>query len=185
MSALVKVRWQAFPVLVALTVGASVTRAAEPETLPHDVPLFTVSKSENKNLVQYSLRVDGHCAPVPGAPVFAFWQMLENGPGRTEPLLAREQRAYGVASQVVMDRREDGGRVRLVLNAVPKRAILIDTTRAADGSCRAYPRVSIDGTLAYIYNVYIHLRWLFGVDYLLLSGWSVDGSHVVSEKLQD
>lgn len=178
-------RWPTILLLSAVLVGAPPARTAAAETEAREIPLFTVSKSQNRNVVQYAVHVDGQCAPAPDAPVFAFWRMNEKGPDVTEPLLAREQRAYGVASQVVTEQRPVGGSVRLVLNAVPKRPIVVQTIRASDGACRAYSTVSIEGTPAYLYNVFIRLKWLFGVDYLLLSGWSIDGSHVITEKVRD
>src|SRR5215472_4907849 len=79
----------------------------------HVVPLFSISKSENKNQVQYAIRVDDSCAPVGRAPVFAYWRMLERGPTQYEQLLPREEKAYGIASQVVATRSDSGGYVRL------------------------------------------------------------------------
>jgi hypothetical protein len=149
-----------------------------------EVPLFTISKSENRNLVQYSVRVDGLCRPAREAPVFAVWRLLEEGANRTAPILAREQGAYGVASQVVTELRPAGGELRLVLNALPERAIVVETTRASDGACRGYSTATIDGVRAHLYDVYVRLGRVFGVAYLLLSGWSLDGSHVVREKLK-
>ncbi len=57
---------------------------------PRALPLFTISKSENKNQVQFAINVDERCAPIGEAPVFAYWRMLEKGPDATEPLLSRE-----------------------------------------------------------------------------------------------
>jgi hypothetical protein len=108
--------------------------------------------------------------------------MLEKGPDRTEPLLAREIDAYGVASQTVVARYAEGGKVNLVLRAVPSRTILIETWHS-DTRCQAVATLSIGGAPAHLFNVYAKLRWLFGVEYLLLQGWSVDGTHVVKEKL--
>jgi hypothetical protein len=179
-----KIRWPAILLSGGVLLGA-LTADAEVADAVGEAPLFTVSKSENKNIVQYSLRVDRQCTPVTNAPVFAFWRMLEEGPSHTEPLLAREVKAYGVTSQVVTERRPDGGRVQLVLNAVPKRTIAVEAFRGPDGTCRTRSMVPVDGTPAYLYNVFIRLRWLFGVDYLQLSGWSTDGSHVVTEKLRN
>jgi hypothetical protein len=39
------------------------------------------------------------------------------------------------------------------------------------------------GTPVHLFNVYVHLKW-DGVDYLLLQGWSMDGSHVVRETVK-
>jgi hypothetical protein len=147
-----------------------------------ELPLFTIAKSENKNQVQYAIRVDEHCAPEPGAPVFAYWRMLEKGSDRTEPLLARELDGYGIASQAVVARDAEGGRVSLVLRAVRSRTILVETWHSAAG-CQAVATVPIGGVPAHLFNVYAKLRWLFGVEYLLLQGWSMDGTHVIKEKL--
>jgi hypothetical protein len=147
------------------------------------VPLFTIAKSQNKNLVAYAIRVDDHCVPDGNAPVFAYWRMLEDGPSRTAPLLPREQAPYGLASQVVTARAGNGGRARIVLRALPNRPIDIETQRGADGACLAVPTATISGAPARLFNVYVRL-WLFGVRYILIRGWSMDGSHVVTEKLK-
>jgi hypothetical protein len=148
-----------------------------------EVPLFAISKSENKNQVQFAVRVDDHCAPMPSAPVLAYWRMLEKGPARTEPLLAREEQAYGLASQLVTARGASGGEVRLVLRAVPGRTILVQTSPGRGSACQALSTVQIGGSPAHLYGVYARLKWPFGLDYLLLQGWSMDGTHVVTEKL--
>jgi hypothetical protein len=149
------------------------------------VTVFTIAKSENKNQVQYAVRLDDHCAPAGGEPAFAYWLMIEQGPMRTEALLPREMEAYGIASQLVTGRTRDGGEVRLFLRAVPSRAIVIDTSRAPGpgGQCRAVATTVIAGAPAHLFNVYVHLKWL-GVDYLLLQGWSIDGRRLLKETLQ-
>lgn len=156
--------------------AASVGKAEQARGLS----LFTISKSENKNQVQYAVRTDSHCAPASAAPVFAYWRMLEQGPTRVAPLLPREERAYGIASQSV----DDKGRIRLVLRAVPNRAIVVETGRAEDGSCQALANMPINGSPAYLFDVYVKLKWPATVEYLLLRGWSRDRSHVLTEKLK-
>jgi hypothetical protein len=146
------------------------------------VPIFTIAKSENKNQVQYVIRLDDHCAPVGSAPLSGFWRMLEQGPSQTAPILPREVRAYDFASQTILRRDAAGGEVRAVLRALPGRPVTIVTSRGADGKCRAAATLSVSGTPAYLFNVYVQLKW-DGVDYLLLRAWSTDGSHVVTEKV--
>jgi hypothetical protein len=154
--------------------------AGAPQGSP--TPLFSISKSENRNQVQYVIRLDDHCAPAGDAPVYAFWRMLEKG-GTTEGLLPREQKAYGIASQAVVERGVEGGKVRVALNALPARPIVVETRRH-NGVCVALSTVSIDGAPAHLYNVHARVKWPFGLDYLLLQGWSMDGSRVVREKLE-
>jgi hypothetical protein len=146
------------------------------------LPIFTIAKSENKNQVQYTVRVDAHCAPAGAAPVAAYWRMLERGPSATEPILPVEVQAYGLASQAVIASDERGGEVRATLRALPSRALRVTTSRASDGTCRATAEVAIGGQPAHLFNVYAHLAWL-GVDYLLLQGWTLDGARVVREKI--
>jgi hypothetical protein len=146
------------------------------------LPLFTIAKSENKNQVQYTVRVDGHCAPAGPSPVAAYWRMLEHGVNATEPILPIEVQAYGLASQTVVATTKDGGEVHATLRALPSRVVRVTTSRASDGACRATAEVAIGGQPAHLFNVYAHLAWL-GVDYLLLQGWTLDGTHVVREKI--
>ncbi len=149
---------------------------------PHDVTsLFTISKSENRNAVVFGIHLDEQCAPVGDAPVYEFWRMYEKGPHVIEPLLSREQQAYGIVSERVLPRGDAGGRVEITLRALPKRPVVVET-RPRDGLCEAWSIVTIAGESGYLYNVYVKLG-LFGVDYLLLSGWATDRTRVVQEKI--
>jgi hypothetical protein len=177
---------QRLALVVALAARVAVARADSPSAIGSTVAAFTIAKSENKNQVQYAVRVDDRCVPAGGEPAFAYWLMLEQGPARTEALLPQEGEAYGIASQVVTERGRDGGEVRLFLRAVPSRAIVVDTSRAPGpgGQCRAVATTVIAGAPAHLFNVYARLKWPFGVDYLLLQGWSIDGRRLLKEKLQ-
>ncbi|MGO9832594.1 MAG: DUF4833 domain-containing protein [Polyangiaceae bacterium] len=166
--------------LVALDSHALAARADQPQADGTIVAAFSIAKSENKNQVQYVVRVDDHCAPMGPTPVSAYWRMLESGPTRTAPLLPREVAAYGLTSQAVVANDASGGAVRIVLKALPSRPLTIFSSRGGDGQCRALVTASIAGTSAHLSDVYVHLKW-DGVDYLLLRGWSMDGSHVVRE----
>ncbi len=177
---------RSIPLLVAVVSCVSHAVAASAgSTVPagSSVAVFSIAKSENKNQVQYVIRVDDHCAPVGPAPVSAYWRMLEKGPAETAPILAREVRAYGLASQAVVAKDASGGQTRVVLTALPGRPLTIATSRASDGTCRALTTATIAGAPAHLFNVYVHLRW-DGVDYLLLQGWSMDGSRVLRETVK-
>ncbi len=150
---------------------------------PYDLPrLFAISKSENKNEVVYGIRLDERCAPRGEAPVFGYWGMNERGPGETDPLLDRELRAYGIASQRAVAGGAEGGTVDMVLRAVPSRHILV-TTRRVGSECKAWSLTSIGGTDAYLYSIYLKLKWFWRVDYILISGWTTDGVRVVHERI--
>lgn len=157
---------------LGLLVGTSVALLAG-SAAAADIPsAFFISKTENKNQVHFSVHVDDACAPVGPAPVHAYWQMLERGPLVTEPLLAREERAYGIERQTL-----EGGSIRVTLRALPSRPIVIHTWRAADGKCASSSITPISGSAARLFNIHVALDW-FRVDHLLLSGWKDDGSFV-------
>jgi hypothetical protein len=158
-------------------------RAAAGTAGGSDVSLFTIAKSENKNEVEYAVHVDKQCAPISGTPVFAYWRMLELGPTKVAPILPREVSAYGVASQKVLSQDGAGGKVRVVLRAMSTRPIVVETARAGNGACRAVAAVTIAGAPAHLFNVYVKLKEVLGVDYLLARGWSLDGSKMLTEKL--
>jgi hypothetical protein len=170
------------PSVIALGMALALAAPGAKAATDRFVPLFSIAKSENKNQVQYVIRVDDHCAPAGIAPVSAYWRMLENGPTQTAPLLSRELRAYGLGSQTVLASGADGGEVRTVLRALPSRPMDIKTWRGTDGICHAWTTLMIAGAPAHLFNVYVHLRW-DGPDYVLVQGWSIDGSHVAREKL--
>lgn len=174
--------WSIAGLLAACAFAASAPRAVA-QGPTRSVNLFLISKSQNKNQVQYAISVDDACAPVAEAPVYAYWRMLERGPNETEPLLAREQRPYGLASQTIERRDERGGEVVIALRALPSKTMRVKTWRAGQG-CHAVVTTPIGGAPAHLFNVHASLKWPFGVDYLLISGWSTDGSKVLRERLE-
>ncbi|HEY2513848.1 MAG TPA: DUF4833 domain-containing protein [Polyangiaceae bacterium] len=179
MSPRARVVRSALAALVAL--GALAVPAwSLPNTVsPAPAPLFSISKSENRNIVQFVERLDASCAPLGEAPIYAFWRMLEHGPAATEPLLAREQPAYGIAAQSVTARGPSFGEVRVKLRALPQSVLVVESHRNAAGACEASARLPIDGVDARLANVHAVLRWPFGVSRLWVTGWSIaDGRPV-------
>ncbi len=148
-----------------------------------DLSLFSISKSENKNQVVYAVHVDSACRPVGDAPVHAYWRMIEKGPGRTEPLLSREEMAYGLASQRTEPLADGDRAVHVRLRALPDRNIVVRTARTAD-ACTATATATVASTRVSLYNVYARLRMLFGVESLTLSGRAADSGAVVQETLK-
>ena len=136
-----------------------------------------VSKSENKNQVHYGVHIDDTCTFAGSSPVYAYWRMLEKGPASIEPLLAREQRAYGIARQDV-----HGDTVRVTLRALPSRPITVRVMRTMDGTCVASAEMTIAGRSARLFNVHVALGFL-SVDHLLLTGWTDPDGHVVRERI--
>lgn len=169
-------------VVAACATIASPARSKPLHFGPHDVAsLFTISKSENRNEVVYAIHLDANCEPIGDAPVYAFWRMHEDGPNVVAPLLPREESAYGIASQRVLAHGAGGGRVDLALRALPSRSIELET-KPLEGRCEAWSQLRIAGERSYLYNIYVKVR-LLGVDYLLLSGWAIDRTRVLHEKI--
>jgi hypothetical protein len=151
---------------------------------PHDVTsIFFVGKSQNKNQVHYGVNLDETCLPRGREPVYAYWRMME-GAGEIEPLLDHEQPAYGILPNQDPSRGLASGNVGIVLRAFPHRPITITTERAGD-HCRAIATVDIDGSKAQLVNIYVRLKWPFGIDYVLLSGRRVEDGRWVREKISE
>src|SRR6201999_1856719 len=110
--------------LVALASTATAATAGEiPDAL-------VITKSSNKNQVNYAVHVDDACTPVGAEPVRPYWRMLEHGAGAIEDLRADEARVLGIARQAI---ESDG--VSLALRGMPQRPITIRTWRQATGAC--------------------------------------------------
>jgi hypothetical protein len=163
---------------------AEVARAESGEEGRSLDSVFFVAKSENRNQVHYGISLDGSCTPRGEAPVFAYWRMFERGPLASEPLLAREVPAYGFAEQRVLLRDERGSRVRVRLNALPKRPIVFETSRQGDG-CVAKARMTIGGAPAWLTSVFVQLRWPWGVAHMDLSGLDGAAGRPVRERVAD
>ena len=137
--------------------------------------LFFISKSENKNQVHYAINLDNKCAPVGDAPVYAYWQMLEKGPGFTEGLLEREQRPYGIGSQSI-----NKNVVSFALNSVPHKTITV-TSSTENGVCHIKTTTLLNGEVCILDSIYIDL-WIFGVRKITAYGRRIkDGVHVEEE----
>jgi hypothetical protein len=136
-----------------------------------------VSKSENRNQVHYGVHLDDTCAFVGNAPVYPYWRMFERGPTVIEPLLDKEQRAYGIERQEVQ-----GDTVRVSLRALPGRIVSIRVSRAADGACHAVAETTISGHAARLFNVHVALGFL-RVDHLLVQGWAEGDGAVMRERI--
>lgn len=171
-------------VCTALGFGLVVQTAWGDRALPREgAPLFSISKSENKNQVAFAVRLDAECRPLGEAPVYAYWRMLERSPAAVEPLLPVEQGAYGIGHQRVVERGESGGAVRFALRALPDRGIVVHT--AHQGSmCAAAASTRIADIPARLFNVHARIAWPFGVDSLLITGWAESDGRVVRETMR-
>jgi hypothetical protein len=158
-----------------LMVGLSATASASSPA--GEIPdALVITKSSNKNQVNYAVQVNAACVPAGHSPVRPYWRMLERSSDATEPLVDSELRAFGVERQNI-----GAGGVNVVLRGMPARAITIRTWRAPDGRCASSANMTIAGVPARVTNVYVRQK-LFGVDYVQLTG-STSGGEVVSERI--
>src|SRR5258708_30624688 len=66
-----------------------------------DVPtVFFISKSDDRNRVDYAMRLDPSCDPVTAEPVFPYWRGVERSPPlRTHSLGVFQGVAHGIRQQ--------------------------------------------------------------------------------------
>lgn len=160
------------------TSAGDAVAASQVQFGPRDVrSVAYVAKSENKNQVHYAVALDERCMPVGPSPVYGYWQMHERGPSVVEPILDREQRAYGIASQSV-----SGNRVSVRLRALSDRPVVFETSRNGDG-CAARAIAPIDGKMARLANVYVKLGFPFRVQYMLVQGVGLDDGQARREQV--
>ena len=170
-----------------LTLGLAPTKARADDRVQfgaHDVhSVFSILKSQNRNQVHYGVHLDAECHPVGAHPVFAYWQMLENG-GAIEPLLGIEDGAYGLDDEQQLQPGKDGDPVRIVikLRAFRERALTLEVSREG-GRCQARAHTSISGADAKLDSIYVRLRWPFGVAYVLVTGSRIADGRWLQEKV--
>lgn len=165
---------------VALPGGALIAGSsgvANASSRPAEIPsALVITKSGNRNQVNYAVRVDEACMPSGQAPVRPYWRMLERSAEATEPLVDAELRAFGVQRQNI-----DAAGVSVVLRGIPSRSITIRTWRGPDGQCTSSANMTIAGVAARVTNVFVRQK-LFGVDYVEVTG-STPGGELVRERL--
>lgn len=171
--------------LAVLLAHAATAAGAPPQGTPAGKALparaadsaFFITRSTNRNQVHYGIRVDESCRPQGPQPVHAYWRMLEKGEANTEPLLHQEAPAYGLGDAQQVEATPHGWRVHIRLRAWPERLIDVDVF-PEEGHCAARAFTVMEGKVAQIERIFVKTKWPAGVEYVLLSGTSVDGRSV-------
>jgi hypothetical protein len=172
-----------FLLLSAFAAGSAAAEAPVPPASEVSSAFF-ISKSQNRNQVHYAVAVDASCTPLGVAPVRPYWRLLEQGPAFTAPLLEREQRGYGIASQNVLRRTASGGSITLTLNPLPKRPLTITTGKDSTGACRAWVYTVIQNEPALLHGIHVVLGWLgLSIDSLIIKGWAKSDRRVLRETI--
>jgi hypothetical protein len=159
--------------------------AAEVVFGPNDVPtVFFISKSDDKNRVDYGIRLDARCAPVDDDALIVYWREFEKAPPvRTHPLSMLEYIPYGIAEQHRVQRASSGGDYTLRLKQFG-RPIVILTQKAPDGRCSAKARSTVNGAKAELLSVYAKLAGVLSVDYIDLFGKDLETGAPLTERIK-
>jgi hypothetical protein len=173
--------------LVALLLTASASALAhEPSFGENDLEtLFFISKSDDRNRVDYGMRLDSRCSPIGKEPVFPYWREFEPPPPvRTKPMGAFSKLGYGISKQEVLRRNETGAEHAIQLRQVD-RVIYITTTRGADGRCSALVRTKIGGVdYAALRSIFVKLSGPLSVSYIDIKGKDLKTGQPIEERLR-
>lgn len=152
---------------------------------PNDVPtVFFISKSDDRNRVDYGLRLDASCVPVDDDAVIVYWREFEKAPPvRTHPLSLLEYVPYGVAEQHRVQRTPTGAEYALRLKQLDRRIVIL-TRREQDGSCSATATTVVKGTRAQLVSVYAKLAGVMSVEYIDIHGKDLETGAPLSERIK-
>jgi hypothetical protein len=156
---------------LALLAFASPVLADDIQFSPSDVAtVFFISKSDDRNRVDYGIRLGADCVPVGNSAVFGYWREFEKSPPvRLSGLSLLDRIPYGISSQGLVSRTATSAEYFVRLKQF-ERTIAIATKKEADGTCSATPRAKINGAVAQLVYVYAKLAGPFSVDYIDIHG---------------
>jgi hypothetical protein len=151
---------------------------------PHDIrTLFAIDKSDDRNRVEYGIRLDPDCVPRASEPVYAYWRQVERGPEVTDDLNFGDRTVYGIKDQHVSAQPGDGTRVVIRLRATSKRSIGI-YVRKGNGTCLADSMTFIAGVAARLRLIHVELAGPFSVSWIELRGERTDNGQPIVERVK-
>jgi len=153
-------RWSLALLVLAAILPATDAAAQDPQFGQFDVPtVFYISKSDDKNRVDYGIRLDQRCAPVRDEAVFQYWRHFEppeNGT-KTHMLGTFEYIPYGISEQRSLHKTQTGGVHIMKLRQFAGTPIAIITKKEADGKCTSQARAMINGKESELSYIYVKL----------------------------
>jgi hypothetical protein len=187
MALLPRIRRRLLGLATTLAVLAPATSMADdPRFGPSDVQtVFFISKSDDKNRVDYGMRLNENCAPLNDDAVFPYWREFERAPPvRTHSLSVFEYVPYGISEQRMLRRTRTGGEHTMRLKQVA-RPISITTKKEADGHCTAVAHTRINGIdNAELVSVYAKLAGAMSVEYIDIKGKNPDTGAEIVERVR-
>jgi len=152
---------------------------------PFDVQtVFYIEKSNDKDHVDYGMRLDRHCAPVDENAVFPYWRELEHPPPvKSHPLTFFQYMAYGFSKQRSIEHGPSGGKYLVQLKQVD-RPILIVTARGPDSHCIAKPYTLVQNVKnARLDYIFVKVAGPMSADYVDVHGTNVATGESLVERL--
>lgn len=136
----------------------------------HDIrTIFFISKSDDRNRVDYGIRLDETCQPAGPTPIYAYWHRFEPGQPTVGELNGLDERAYGITRQHVRTAAPNGVWLEMHLSGFPEQRFLILVQRNGGGECLARAMIPIDDHDAYLDHIHVTLGFV-GVDRVTLHG---------------
>lgn len=151
-----------------------------------DVPtVFFISKSDDRNRVDYGIRLDATCRPA-RSPMVVYWREFEGtSAGRvTHGLNLFEGPVYGVGTQRVLEERPDGATLQIDIRALASRRIEVRTGPGTTTPCTASAILEIGGVPAILENVHLTLGDSPGsLRFADIHGHALEGGRAVTEHI--
>ncbi|HEX4339995.1 MAG TPA: DUF4833 domain-containing protein [Polyangiaceae bacterium] len=153
---------------------------------PFDVQTaFYISKSNDKDRVDYGMRLDQYCAPTGSDAVFPYWRELEHAPPvRSHPLKFIQYLAYGLSEQQVVTAGKSGGQYRVKLKQVD-RPVLVVTAKDEQRHCKSTAFTTIQGVAnARLDHIFVQVAGSMSVDHVDIYGADPKTGAALFERLK-
>ena len=153
---------------------------------PNDVQtLFFIAKSNNRDRVDYGMRLDATCHPVGSDPVFPYWRDLEQSPASVHTLGTMARLAYGVSSQHVEKKTDASTEHKVALKQVD-RPIWVTASKAEGGRCKVVARTKIGSVdRAELVSIYVKLAGPMSVEYVEVKGKNPTTGEPLVERIKN
>jgi hypothetical protein len=151
----------------------------------NDVPtVFFINKSNDKNRVDYGIRLDSNCAPVNGDAVFAYWRNFEDAPPVKMHFISFIERVpYGFAEQRTVKKGEAGGEQLIRLRQFDRPITIVSKRDGARCVAEAHATVA-NNKNGHLLSVFAKLAGPISVDYIDVHGKDLTTGAVLEERIK-
>lgn len=147
--------------------------------------VFYIEKSNDKDRVDYGMRLDQYCAPAGDRAVFPYWRLLQDAPPvRSHPISFIQHMAYGISEQRPVEKSRTGGKYIVQLKQVD-RPIVIVSKQNGDSHCVATAYTTIQGVeRARLDYIFAKVASVMSVDYVDVHGTDTKSGQPLVERLK-